>query len=140
MSFNLHPQLIADCYVLGRDQHCQLLLHKNASLPWFIIVPETEQTEFLLLDSALQTEILWLASQLSDFMRNHLGVKKTNMATIGNIVSQLHMHVIGRSEQDACWPLPVWGHLNTQTGYTESTVIDYTEILCCEYGLTAAVA
>jgi len=107
VAFSLHPQLVADCHILGRYQHCHVLLQRNAAVPWFIIVPETEETEFLLLDTALQMEVLSLASQLRHFMSKQLAVEKTNMATIGNIVPQLHMHVIGRSEQKRIWRLLV---------------------------------
>ena len=135
MSFSLHPQLVADCHILGRYQHCHVLLQRNAAVPWFIIVPETKETEFLLLDMALQMEVLSLASQLRHFMSKQLAVEKTNMATIGNIVPQLHMHIIGRSEQDACWPLPIWGHLNQQAVYADDSLAGFTQILCNEYGL-----
>ena len=135
MSFSLHPQLVADCHVLGHYQHCHVLLQRNAVVPWFIIVPETEETEFLLLDIALQIEVLFLAGQLWHFMSKQLAVEKTNMATIGNIVAQLHMHVIGRSKNDACWPLPVWGHLDEQKVYSDDSLSHFTQILYDEYGL-----
>ena len=135
MPFSLDPQLIADCHVLGRYQHCQVLLQRNATVPWFIIVPETKETEFLLLDPALQMEVLSLAGQLRRFMSTQLAREKTNIAAIGNIVSQLHLHVIGRSQQDACWPLPVWGHLSEHTAYTDASLAGFIQILCDEYGL-----
>ena len=135
MPFSLHPQLVADCHILGHYQHCHVLLQRNAAVPWFIIVPETEETEFLLLDRALQMEMLSLAGQLLHFMSKQLAVEKTNMATIGNIVAQLHMHVIGRSENDACWPLPVWGHLDKHKVYSDDSLSNFTQILYDEYSL-----
>ena len=129
MSFALHPQLLTDCHLLGRYQHCHLLLQRNATVPWFIIVPETEETEFLCLNSTLQMEMLHLAGQLQVFMSKQLGVDKVNMATIGNLVPQQHMHVIGRSKGDACWPLPVWGHLAVEALYNDETVAEVTQVL-----------
>jgi len=89
----LHPQLQADCYEPGTINSSLLLLHKNALVPWFILVPNTHENELFKLEPAHQ----------------QLKAEKLNIATIGNIVPQLHIHIIGRHSDDFCWPAPVWG-------------------------------
>ena len=85
----LHPQLAADCHVLGRIDGHTLLLQRNAALPWFVLVPPGS----------------------AGFVKRHHACDKINVAAIGNVVPQFHLHVVGRRRDDACWPLPVWGHL-----------------------------
>lgn len=109
MTFELHPQLKADCFVLGTINSCTLLLHKNALLPWFILVPHTEQNEIFKLSPSQQLQLHETTNQLALFIENHFKTDKLNIATIGNIVSQLHVHIIGRHKNDFCWPQPVWG-------------------------------
>lgn len=109
MTFQLHDRLAADCHLLGRNGSCLLLLNRNALYPWFILVPECNETEFYRLGPEQQSEVLALINRLSRFIENHFAVDKLNIATIGNVVSQLHIHVIGRQQTDACWPGVVWG-------------------------------
>ncbi|MCW8934876.1 MAG: HIT family protein [Gammaproteobacteria bacterium] len=109
MSFKLHPQLLADCYDLGALDDCSLLLHKNALLPWFILVPHSTENELYKLESNLQNSVQKSINKLAQFVESHFITDKLNIATIGNIVPQLHIHIIGRFKNDFCWPLPVWG-------------------------------
>ena len=109
--FQIHHQLLLDTRCLGRFQICHLLLHKNAILPWFILVPESNLTDLLDLPVDLRGFVLNEAGQVSSFIKNSLNYPKVNFAAIGNIVPQLHVHVVGRSPDDPCWPAQVWGHL-----------------------------
>lgn len=109
MSFQLHEQLAADCHTLGRNGSTLLLLNRNALYPWFILVPECKETEFYRLAPEQQSELLALINQLSGFIEQHFAIDKLNIAAIGNVVSQLHIHVIGRYRTDPCWPGVVWG-------------------------------
>jgi len=108
-TFTLDPRLAADCHVIGWIGSCHLLLADAAELPWFIVVPETDETELADLPEALQIELLEHARTLSHFIRGHFSVDKLNVAAIGNVVSQLHLHVVGRRRDDYCWPGVVWG-------------------------------
>ncbi len=121
-SFLIHPQLAADCRILGRLRHSYVLLHKNAAVSWFILVPETEVLEFLELPESLQIPVLQECRRIAGFIRQQTTSTKINFAAIGNVVPQLHLHVIGRNPQDPCWPQPVWGHLSEQRDYSIAEV------------------
>lgn len=109
--FVIHPQLLDDCHLLGRLPECHLLLHRNACIPWFILVPETAAIELTDLPVPQRERVLDECRLMGDFLRNELGATKLNVAALGNVVSQLHLHVIGRHPADPCWPKPVWGNL-----------------------------
>lgn len=111
-TFTLHPQLLADCHTLGRLAHSHLLLHRNAAVPWFILVPETALTNLLDLPAPQREGVLADAKRVSNYLTQTLGYPKINVAWLGNLVPQLHVHVIGRRPGDPCWPRPVWGHLD----------------------------
>lgn len=84
-------------------------MSRNAHFPWFILVPDTDETEFYKLAQQQQQLLLEQINKLSAFIEKHFSVDKLNVATIGNIVSQMHVHVVGRHKQDVCWPGVVWG-------------------------------
>ncbi len=109
--FQIHPRLLDDCHRLGRLPDCHLLLHRNAALPWFILVPETSVLDLLDVDFGQRGRLLAECAQVSAYIKADLGLPKVNFAAIGNLVPQLHLHVVGRAPGDACWPAPVWGHL-----------------------------
>ena len=105
----LDQKLQEDCYVLGSWDKTKILLSRNANFPWFILVPETKHTEFYKLDLSQQQQLLDLINKLSAFVVKHFPVTKLNVATIGNVVAQMHIHIVGRHQDDACWPAVVWG-------------------------------
>lgn len=109
--FSLHCALAADCHVLGRLELSQVLLHRNASVPWLILVPEVEVRELCDLSVIDRTALDAEIDALSTCLREGFPVTKLNVAAIGNRVPQLHVHVIGRHESDPCWPDVVWGNL-----------------------------
>lgn len=113
----IHPQLLEDCHHLGSLAHCELLLNRNASLPWFILVPDTLLSDFLDLPEEHRNAVLADCSAVSGFVKQVLGFDKVNFAGLGNVVPQMHLHIIGRSQQDACWPHPVWGNLVAAEAY-----------------------
>lgn len=120
--FALHPQLLADCHRLGQLSHSHLLLHRNAEVPWFILVPETELTNLLDLPIAQRDGVLVDCKRVSDYLRGARNYPRVNVAWIGNLVPQLHVHVIGRRQDDPCWPKPVWGHLAPGPDYSPAEV------------------
>jgi diadenosine tetraphosphate (Ap4A) HIT family hydrolase len=115
--FEIHPQLLADCHRLGKLAFCQVLLHKNAVLPWFILVPQTGSSDLLDLAEEQRTTAINEAAVIGQFIKRHLGYGKINFAAIGNVVPQLHLHIVGRKPDDPCWPAPVWGHLTESREY-----------------------
>lgn len=131
----IHPQLLADCHLIGRFEICTLLLHRNASVPWFILVPETEVLDYLDLPETERSSVAAESALVSDFLKTELGCGKVNFAGLGNVVPQLHLHVIGRREGDACWPKPVWGNLEEEPEYAAETPGTWRDLLCRNYGL-----
>lgn len=105
----LDPRLKQDSHHLGWLGATDLLLMRNSLFPWFVLVPKTDEIEFYKLDSELQTLILRQLNLMSEFVENSYQIDKMNIGLIGNIVSQLHVHIIGRNRKDICWPGVVWG-------------------------------
>lgn len=108
-NLELDPQLKNDCFLLGYFGSSQLLLLNNALVPWFIVVPNTRVTEFYELPHDQQIDLLNVINILSSHIKQTFSADKLNIASIGNIVSQMHIHIIGRHINDFCWPDVVWG-------------------------------
>jgi diadenosine tetraphosphate (Ap4A) HIT family hydrolase len=108
--FNLDVRLQQDTIALGDFPLCRLLLMNDAQYPWLILVPRRAQiTEFFQLDAADQ-QLLWDETTLvAKAMNEVFAADKMNIGALGNVVAQLHMHVIARHREDAAWPAPVWG-------------------------------
>jgi diadenosine tetraphosphate (Ap4A) HIT family hydrolase len=121
MAFELDSKLQEDCFVLGRLEFCQLLLMNNAALPWFILVPTTSVTEVCDLTNSEQTLLWEEVNSVAEFVRANFQIDKLNIGAIGNVVSQLHVHVVGRREDDYCWPGVVWGS-TAEKLYTDEEV------------------
>ncbi len=110
MSFALHPQLARDCHRLGRFELGLLLLMDDAQYPWFILVPQRESLrEIYQLDEADQALLLRESVTLSRALMLAFQGDKLNLAALGNMVPQLHLHHIVRRHDDPAWPAPVWG-------------------------------
>nr|WP_256737494.1 HIT domain-containing protein [Pseudomonas sp. dw_358] len=106
----MDSRLEQDTHHLGDLPLCRVLLSNDAQYPWFILVPRlAEVSELFDLDEAARRQ-LWLETELlTQRLSEAYGADKMNVATLGNVVSQLHMHVIVRYRRDAAWPAPVWG-------------------------------
>jgi diadenosine tetraphosphate (Ap4A) HIT family hydrolase len=135
---DIHSQLIADCYLLGRFERCSVLLNRNAAVPWFILVPDTELEDVLDLSSEELGMVTEECQRISRFLKQSLGVAKTNFAGLGNVVPQMHLHIIGRHQGDACWPNPVWGQLQETEAYDAKLLEFWTVTLKNEYGMVDA--
>jgi diadenosine tetraphosphate (Ap4A) HIT family hydrolase len=133
--FDIHPRLRADCHVLGRYELCHVLLHRNAALPWFILVPETTLADLLDLPAAARDQALSECTAVGRFVKDELGWPKVNFGAIGNLVPQMHLHVVGRRPGDACWPAPVWGNLADDRTYEAGEVGELTRRLAEQTGL-----
>lgn len=120
--FVLDSRLEHDTLNLGDFPLCRLLLMNDANYPWFILVPRREEiSELFQLDPADQQALWREATALAETLKDTFGADKMNVATLGNMVSQLHMHVIARRRDDAAWPAPVWGH-QPASRYSEAQV------------------
>ncbi len=108
-SFQLDNRLEKDCYVLGKLHSSYLLLLNNVNVPWFILVPQTTEIEFHKLENSMQLKLIEQIKLVSNFIESQFEVTKINTATIGNIVRQMHIHIVGRHESDPYWPGVVWG-------------------------------
>ena len=108
--FDLDPRLEQDTLVIGDYPLCRLLLMDDASYPWFILVPRREDVSEVFQLSVEEQVTLWReVTALSETIKDTFGADKMNVATLGNVVSQLHVHVIARRRDDEAWPAPVWG-------------------------------
>jgi len=107
--FVLHPRLAEDTLPLAESAYSLLRLMNNALVPWFILVPKTSCRELHHLEPERRRGVRDEIDALADFVEREFRPDKLNLATIGNLVPQLHVHVIGRSRDDVCWPFPVWG-------------------------------
>ena len=124
MSFKLHPKLAEDCHYLGDFQLCALLLSKDANYPWYILVPRQADISEAFQLSKLDQQMLQHESlQLSHALSKEFVADKMNIAAVGNMVPQLHLHHIVRYKHDAAWPNPVWGHVSAKQ-YTPSALQD----------------
>jgi diadenosine tetraphosphate (Ap4A) HIT family hydrolase len=110
--FELHPRLAADTTALGDFPLCRLLLMNDANYPWFILVPRRPGArEIYLLEEADQRQIWRESALLSRAVMDAFRGDKLNVAALGNVVPQLHLHHVVRHATDPAWPGPVWGKL-----------------------------
>jgi diadenosine tetraphosphate (Ap4A) HIT family hydrolase len=129
LSFQLHPQLAADCFALGQFSLCRLLLMNESRYPWFILVPQRQTlTEIHQLSDDDQLLLIRESSLLARALEQAFKADKLNVAAIGNIVPQLHLHHIVRYRHDAAWPAPVWGKFKPLP-YTDDARLKVVDML-----------
>lgn len=108
--FVLHPKLAADCFTIASLRFTEVLLLNDSRYPWCILVPRVAQlTELMQLDAQQAQQLFTEIKLVSQALADEPGITKLNVGALGNLVPQLHIHVIGRSPIDAAWPGPVWG-------------------------------
>lgn len=108
--FELHPRLAADTYGVGHWPLSQVLLLNDARYPWFLLVPRVPGLrEMHELDHDQRHRLSDESAALSRALLTVFGGDKLNIAAIGNLVPQLHVHHIVRFASDDAWPQPVWG-------------------------------
>jgi diadenosine tetraphosphate (Ap4A) HIT family hydrolase len=109
-AFEPHPRLARDCITLGNFPLCRLLLMNERRYPWFILVPRRAGiAEIHQLPEEDQVQWLRESSALSKALAALFAADKLNIAAIGNLVSQLHVHHVVRYRNDPAWPGTVWG-------------------------------
>jgi diadenosine tetraphosphate (Ap4A) HIT family hydrolase len=110
MVFELHPRLAKDTIVLGDCLLCRVLLMDDVRFPWLILVPRrTGVSELFELTSAERAALVEEVAAACDALKAETGCDKLNIGALGNLVTQLHVHIVGRFAGDAAWPGPVWG-------------------------------
>ena len=108
--FELDPRLKNDTFLLGDFSLCRLLLMNDSSYPWFILVPQRVDIREIHHLTIKDQQQLWQESaELSRWVERAFQYDKLNIAALGNVVSQLHLHHVARSVADSTWPGPVWG-------------------------------
>ena len=112
MNFNLNETLKNDSIVLGEFPLTLLLRIKDDNYPWYILVPKVDAIkEIYELSDSERKQFYQESHDLSLALKNHYKADKLNIASIGNMVPQLHVHHIARFKDDPSWPKPVWGTL-----------------------------
>jgi diadenosine tetraphosphate (Ap4A) HIT family hydrolase len=125
--FQLHPRLKQDCITIGRFDLCQLLMMNDSQYPWFILVPERAGiTEIYQLSETERLILTEESSFLAEKMAALYNADKMNIAAIGNLVPQLHIHHVVRYQSDRAWPAPIWGKF-AAVPYTRQQITDNIE-------------
>ena len=110
--FELHPQLAANTFRVGESDLNLLLLMNDRNYPWFILVPKREDIrELFQLPQRDQYQMTDESGLLAETLMDSFQAHKVNVAALGNVVPQLHLHHIARYTDDPCWPKPVWGQV-----------------------------
>ena len=110
MAFTLHPTLAKDSILAAKVGSLQVRLVDDARFFWLLVVPETTATELHDLDEKTAESLWKLTRRLGKALQAHCDADKINSATIGNMVPQLHFHIVARHVGDAVWPYPIWGN------------------------------
>jgi diadenosine tetraphosphate (Ap4A) HIT family hydrolase len=108
--WELHPRLANDTVAVGDLALSRVLVSLDANYPWLVLVPrQPGAIEIIDLDEAGQSQLFGEISRLARVLKALTRCDKLNIAAIGNVVPQLHVHVVARRRTDAAWPKPVWG-------------------------------
>lgn len=127
--FSLDPRLAADSCAVTTLPLCELRLMNDARYPWLILVPrQAGLVEISDLAAAEQTRLWQEVNQAAAALRATAPCDKLNLGALGNMVRQLHVHVIARCIGDAAWPGPVWGY-GAALAYTETELAERRDAL-----------
>jgi diadenosine tetraphosphate (Ap4A) HIT family hydrolase len=121
-TFTLHERLQQDTLTVGNFRLCQLQLMNDSNYPWFILVPRQPGIrEIFELSTKDQQQLLKESSHLAEILAKVFEADKINIAALGNMVPQLHIHHIARYQTDTAWPNPVWGFTTPQPYKTRAS-------------------
>jgi len=108
--WQLHPQLARDTIALGDLPLSRVLIVNDANWPWLMLVPRRDGvSEIIDLDEVEQAQLMTELARVGRALKAVTQCTKLNIAALGNVVPQLHVHVIARRDGDAGWPKPIWG-------------------------------
>ena len=109
MSFKLHKKFLISSHHITNLQLCSIRLHDNSKFPWLILIPKRNKiTDMSDLNSKDQIQLIKEIVFVSKIMKKLFKTSKLNVEKVGNIVPQLHIHIIARYKKDSTWPLSVW--------------------------------
>src|SRR3954464_6242237 len=109
-AWSLHSQLKKDTIDIGDLPLSRVLVIQDANYPWLLLVPRRpDAVEIIDLDEIAQAQLMTEVSRVARALKEVTKCDKLNIAALGNVVPQLHVHVIARRTSDAAWPRPVWG-------------------------------
>ena len=109
-AWSLHPQLACTTRVVGDLPLCRVLAADDANFPWLVLVPRrVGAVEIIDLAEAQRMQLMAEIADVSAALKQVTACDKLNVAAIGNVVPQLHVHVVARRKGDAAWPKAVWG-------------------------------
>ena len=127
--FVLDERLAADSQPLCRFELCDVRLMNDANYPWLILVPRVADVRELIdLDAAQRHQLGEETDRAARLLRDAFRPRKLNVAALGNVVAQLHVHVIARFEDDPAWPAPVWGRVEARP-YSPEALIERIDLL-----------
>ena len=110
LPWSLHPQLEQDTEAVGDLSLSRVLVSNDANYPWLLLVPRRfGASEIIDLDEKDQSQLLIEIARVSRALKDMTACHKLNVAAIGNVVPQLHIHIVARQLDDPAWPKPVWG-------------------------------
>ncbi len=110
LPWSLHEQLARDTTAIGDLPLSRVLLMNDANYPWLVLVPRRAgAVEILDLSEPEQAQLMGEIARSAHVLKQTTGCDKLNIAAIGNVVPQLHIHIVARRHDDAAWPRPVWG-------------------------------
>ena len=137
LTFSLHPQLEQDTTLIGDLPLSRVLLMNDANYPWLILVPRLPAiTEIIDLEANAQIQLTGEIAKAAEALKALTACDKLNVAALGNMVAQLHVHVIARRRTDAAWPKPVWGVVPA-TAYADDSRLRLTDELRRALQITA---
>jgi len=109
-AWSLHSRLKEDTIDIGDLPLCRVLVIKDAHYPWLLMVPrQAEAVEIIDLDEVQQAQLMTEITRVARALKEITKCDKLNIAALGNLVPQLHVHIIARRSNDVAWPRPVWG-------------------------------
>lgn len=127
--YELHPQLAADTHPVAALPLCELRLMDDSNYPWLVLVPRAvDAHEMIDLDPDQRRRLGDEIDLASHLLRDAFEPFKLNVAALGNLVPQLHVHVIARFEHDPAWPAPVWGRVAARP-YTPEALVERIRLL-----------
>lgn len=133
MPFTLHLRLAADTVEVSRLPLCRVLLMKDRRFPWLILVPEREGTrEIAELSPVDRAALIEEIARASDVLTRLFQPDKLNVGALGNVVPQLHVHVVARFSTDPAWPGPVWGS-GTAVPYADGEIEEIRDRLAAAF-------
>ena len=138
--FNLDSQLQKDTIAIASLPLCELLLMNDANYPWLILVPRREDVrELIELSAEDQLQFMHESNAVARLLQTQFSAEKLNIAALGNVVAQLHIHHIARFKHDAVWPKPVWGAMPA-VAYQEDKLAEVIELIYSSLAMDSGLA